>query len=459
TGKTDAVAKVAEEVAGAAINLSRKGLADLPADLTGLKVLDRVDHNVPLNKDGSIAEDTRIVASLPTIMEFLKRNAKLTLMTHLGDPYKLKNGKMGKLTSTKIVAERLQKLINKVPGFENIEVIHTQMIAGKDVVKLRNELKPNQILYLENVRFNPAETGKDAKLNLETGLYEQVKLPKEIVEAHAQEMAKLGDIFVMDGFGSAHRGHVSVSGMAKHIQGSKVAGTLMENEVTQLAKLLDNPKRPFVSIIGGAKIEDKTEVADSLIDQLQKGDSLAIVGGMANTFILAQGGKVGNSLCEPKQVEFVKGLIDKAKEKGVNLIIGKDAVAADKFSNDAKTMIVSSDNIPEGWQALDAGPESLEEIGKALKNAKTILWNGPAGVFEMSSFTKGTDEIAKMVASATKNNGAVSVLGGGDTITAIGKVEGISPKDYTHVSTGGGASLEMIAKKGDLPGIRALDEK
>jgi phosphoglycerate kinase len=180
---------------------------------------------------------------------------------------------------------------------------------------------------------------------------------------------------------------------------------------------------------------------------------------MANTFILANGGKVGDSLCEPKQVDFVKGLIKKAQDKGLNLIVGKDAVAADKFSNDAKTMVIPSGEIPDGWQALDAGPETIKEIGKALKGAKTILWNGPAGVFEMSSFTKGTDEIAKMVADATKNNGAVSILGGGDTITAIGKVEGISPEDYTHVSTGGGASLKMIAERGDIPGIRALDEK
>jgi len=456
--------------------------------LTGKRVLVRVDHNVPLNKDGSISDDTRIVASLKTIKELLGRNAKVTLMTHIGDPYKLKKGQMGKLTSTKIVAERLQELLRKELGFESTEVVHTQQIVGDNVVKLRDQLNSNQILYLENVRFNPAETGKGAEFDPASGLYKQVKLSKDEVKAHAQEMAKLGDIFVMDGFGSAHRAHASVSGVAEHVQGPKVQGTLMQEEVTQLAKLLDNPKRPFVALIGGAKLEDKIEVTKSLTEQLTKGDSIIITGGMSHTFTLAKAEReglinitdeslsteqkeeiaksfIGSSIKELDKVAVAKEILERAEEKGIKLILPKDAVAVDmpvfdfEVMKNAKTRTVSSDKIPAGWQGLDVGPETLKEYAETLKGAHTILWNGPAGVFEEQKFAKGTEAIANMVARATKDNDAVSILGGGDTITALGKIENLSNTDFTHVSTGGGASLEMIAERGNLPGVRAMDIK
>lgn len=439
----------ASEVAKAAINLSRKTIQDLPFDLTGRRVFLKVDHNLPAG------DNSRMVASLPTIKELLDRGAKIIIGTHIGDPYKLKDGKMGKKVSTKENSEMLQGLLRQEKGLENVEVIHSPEITGSNVVKQSNDLKKGQILYLENLRFHPAETGKDAIFDVDTQSYKSVKLPQSIIDLHSENLAALADIYVNDAFGAAHRPHASVTGITKFIQGPKVAGLLMDKEIKYLAKAIENPERPLVAIIGGSKVSSKITVLDKLIDKV---NTLIVGGGMAHTFTLAQGGKVGKSLVEADQVELANNIIARAKEKGVKLVLPSDAVAAGAFSNDAHTIIVGADKIPDEMMGLDIGPKSVKEINKALQGAKTILWNGPVGVFEMPKFATGTNEIAKEVANVTEINKAESILGGGDTIASV-KLSGIPESRFTHMSTGGGASLEMLEKDGDLPGIRSLDEK
>lgn len=439
----------ASEAAKAAINLSRKTIQDLPLDLTGMRVFLKVDHNLPAG------DNTRMVASLPTIKELLQRNAKIIIGTHIGDPYKLKDGKMGKKVSTKENAEMLQELLRQENRFKNVEVIHTPNITGDDVVKQSYDLKKGQILYLENLRFHPSETGKDAIFDVDTQSYKSIKLPQSIIDLHSERLAALADIYVNDAFGAAHRPHASVTGITKFIQGPKVAGLLMDKEIKYLAKPIENPVRPLVAIIGGSKVSSKITVLDKLIDKV---NTLIVGGGMAHTFTLAKGGKVGKSLVEADQVELANKIIAKAKEKGVKLVLPTDAIAADAFSNDAHTIIVGADKIPEGMMGLDIGTKSVEEMKEALKGAKTILWNGPVGVFELPKFATGTNEIAKEVANVTERNKAESILGGGDTVASI-KLSGIPEDKFTHISTGGGASLEMLEKNGDLPGIRSLDEK
>ncbi len=448
------IGSVANKAADEVINLSKKTLSDLPQDLSNHRVFVRVDHNVPFEKDGTISDDTRIRATLNTIEELIKRKAKIVLATHIGDPNNIKKGQKEKEISTKVVAERLQELLNQKQGLENIKVIHTPKITGDDVIQQTHNLKPNEILYLENVRFNPAETGKVAVKNAD-GLYESVKVSPEEIDTYAKDLAKLGDIYVNDAFGAAHRDHVSTSKIAKYIPGAKVAGLLMQKEIDNLGQLLQNPERPFVAIIGGSKVSSKLEVLNTLVDKV---DKLVIGGGMAHTFTLAKGGKIGQSLVELDQVDAAKAIIAKAKEKGVELILPVDTLIADKFADDALTKVVEVGHIPDTWQGLDIGPKSIEMVKSALGNAKTILWNGPVGVFEMPSFSKGTNSIAEAIADVTKNNKAKSILGGGDTLSAIAK-SGIPEDSFSHISTGGGASLEMIEKNGKLPGILKLDNK
>jgi len=439
----------ASEAAKSAISLSRKTIKDLPLNLDFKRVFLKVDHNLPAG------DNTRMVATLPTIKELLLRNAKLVIGTHIGDPFKLKDGQMGKKVSTKANAEMLQELLRKEKGFENVEVIHSPKVTGLAVEEATRRLKPRQILYLENLRFNPAETGKNAVETEQKGIFQSVKVSEVEKDAHARDLANLADIYVNDAFGAAHRDHASVSGITKHIQGPKVAGLLMNNEIKELEKALKSPKEGFVAIVGGSKVSSKIPILSKLLDKVQ---TLIVGGGMAHTFTAAEGGKIGKSLVEKEHFDAVRKIQEKAQEKGVKLVLPTDAVGAIEFKNDTITRVVEADNIPDGMMGLDIGPKSIKAITDALKGAKTILWNGPVGVFEMERFSKGTKAVGEAVANVTAGNKAISIIGGGDTGKAI-KQLGLPADKFTHISTGGGASLEMIEKEGNLPGISTLDIK
>lgn len=447
-------------------SLTKKTIMDLPKDLSGQRVFLRVDHNVSFKPGTSIIEsDTRIRRSLDTIIELIKRNAKIIIGTHMGDPYKVVNDKPGKFVSTNIVAERLAELL-KERGI-NTSIKHIPEAIGENAVAESKALKNGDILYLENLRRDPAETGstaivKDGKLVSETDSTAILKdeewvskeLPKDKMDAYAQELAKLGDHYVNDGFGAAHRAHASTSLIANYIPGQKVAGLLMNQEYTELSKLINNPKRPFVAMIGGSKVSDKIKIMDNLISNvLKKGDTLVIGGGMSYTFTLAKGGEIGKSLSQPGMIETAQAIMKKAKEKGIELILPVDNVVADRFSNDANAKIVSSMKIPNGYEGLDIGPKTVEKIKEALDKSKTVFWNGPLGVYEFPNFANGTNSIGQHLVKITKENSAYTVVGGGDASTAMKKA-GI--KGFSYDCTGGGASLEFMEGK-ELPGIKLLD--
>lgn len=398
--------------------MMKKSIMDLK-DVQGKKALVRVDINVPLNDKMEVTDDTRIVAILPTIKKLKELGMKIILMAHLGRPKGEKNPNF----SLAPAAKRLSELLGE-------DVVFLSDCIGKDVEKAVNNLKDGQVALLENVRFYPEETKNDPEF--------------------AAKLAKLGDIYVNDAFGAAHRAHCSTAGVAKLLPVA-VSGLLMEKELKALGGLLQNPARPFTAIVGGAKISSKIGVLENLLDKV---DNLIVGGGMAYTFIKANGGKIGNSICEDDQMEIAKVIEKKAKEKGVNLIMAVDVLIADDFSENAKTGYTAVDEIPDGFEGVDAGEKTIKLFSDVIKNSKTILWNGPVGAFEIEKFTKGTKEIAKAVYEATKN-GAVSVLGGGDTVAAAKKY-GYTNSDFTHISTGGGASLEFIEGK-VLPGVDALN--
>lgn len=397
----------------------KKSIMDLK-DVQGKKALVRVDINVPLNDKMEVTDDTRIVAILPTIKKLKELGVKIILMAHLGRPKGEKNPDF----SLAPAAKRLSELLGE-------EVVFLSDCIGEDVENAVNNLKDGQVALLENVRFYPEETKNDPEF--------------------AAKLAKLGDIYVNDAFGAAHRAHCSTAGVAKLLP-IAVSGLLMEKELKALGGLLQNPARPFTAIVGGAKISSKIGVLENLLDKV---DNLIVGGGMAYTFIKANGGKIGNSICEDDQMEVAKVIEKKAKEKGVNLIMAVDVLIADDFSENAKTGYRAVDEIPDGYEGVDAGEKTIKLFSDVIKNSKTILWNGPVGAFEIEKFTTGTKEIAKAVYEATKN-GAVSVLGGGDTVAAAKKY-GYTNNDFTHISTGGGASLEFIEGKA-LPGVEALND-
>ncbi len=386
-------------------------------DLAGKRVLIRVDYNVPL--DGStITDDTRIRASMPTLQYILEQKPRaIILMSHLGRP---KDGPDPKF-SLKPVAPALAELIGQEVKFAEEAVGQ----VAEDAVK---NLPEGGVLLLENTRFYKGEEKNDLEL--------------------AKKLAALGDVFVMDAFGSAHRAHSSTVGVTEFLPA--VAGFLMEKEIDYLGSALENPKRPFVAILGGAKVSDKIEVIEAL---LTKVDALLIGGGMANTFFKAQGYAVGNSLAETDAVETAKSLLQKSSGK---LVLPVDVVLGDNFSNEANTQTIDvSAGVPDGWAIYDIGPKSIELFQQKLDGAKTIVWNGPMGVFEMSSFAAGTNAIAQVLADATKQ-GAISIIGGGDSVAAVENA-GLADQ-ITHISTGGGASLEMLEGK-TLPGVAALKDK
>ena len=417
--------------------MNKKTLNDV--ELAGKRVIMRVDFNVPI-KEGVISDDTRIQKALPSIRYILDHGASLVLMSHLGRP---KEKGYEADFSLKPVGEHLAKLLGKPVAFA------PDCLAADDQVAA---LKPGEVLLLENTRFYKQEQAKVKKAEGMTD--DEVKAKKaELKEKQkemAQKLASYGDIFVNDAFGTAHRAHASTAVICKYIPVS-VAGFLMEKEIQYLGNAVENPVRPFVAILGGAKVSDKLAVVNNLLDKV---DTLIIGGGMAYTFLKAQGHDVGASLCEPDQLDYAREMIALAKERGVQFLLPVDSVAADKFDAEANTQVVGED-VPDGWMGLDIGPKSIELFSNAVKAAKTVVWNGPMGCFEMAKFAAGTFGVCDAVATV-KANGGVSIIGGGDSVSAVKKSG--KAAEMSHVSTGGGASLEYLEGK-VLPGVAALDVK
>jgi 3-phosphoglycerate kinase len=402
------------------IFLAKKTIADVPdKELKGKRIFVRCDFNVPLDENQNITSDKRIKASLPTIKYLMEKGAKLILASHLGRP----KGEVKKELSLAPVQKRLSELLGK-------PVKMAPDCVGDEVKKAVSELKEGEVLLLENLRFHKEEEKNDPKF--------------------AKELASLAEIYVSDAFGTVHRAHASTEGIAHDLPA--YAGFLIEKELKFLGEALANPKRPFVAIIGGAKVSGKLEVLKSLLDKV---DTLMVGGGMAYTFFKARGVGVGKSIVEEDLIKEAKEILKAAIDKEVPFLLPLDHVVADKFAEDANTEVVPRTTIPEGWQGMDIGPDTVKKFSNALKGAKTIVWNGPMGVFEMDKFAKGTIEIAKAVAAETAK-GAISIIGGGDSASAVKKA-GLADK-MTHISTGGGASLEFLEGK-VLPGIAVLQDK
>lgn len=399
--------------------MSKKTLANLSAtDLSGKRAFVRVDFNVPVDDAGNITDDTRIRAALPTIQDLVQKGAKVILASHFGRP----KGVDEKLRLTP-VAKRLSELLGQ-------EVVKTDDCIGDEVAAKVEALQNGQVLLLENVRFYKEEEKNDPEF--------------------AKKLAANADLYVNDAFGTAHRAHASTEGVTQFLSPC-VAGYLLEKELQYLQRAIESPQRPLAAIIGGSKVSSKIGVIETL---LEKCDKLIIGGGMIFTFYKARGLSVGKSLVEEDKLELAKSLEAKAKEKGVTFLLPTDVVVADNFAADANSQTVSIENIPDGWMGLDIGPDSVKLFQEALADCKTVVWNGPMGVFEFDKFAVGTEAIARTLADLSKN-GATTIIGGGDSVAAVEKV-GLADQ-MSHISTGGGASLELLEGK-VLPGIAALDE-
>jgi phosphoglycerate kinase len=393
--------------------MNKKSVRDV--EVAGKRVFVRVDFNVPL-ENGKITDDTRIKETLPTVKYLIEQGARVILASHLGRP----KGQVVEEMRLTPVAKRLSELLGK-------PVAKADVAIGAEAKEKAEQLKDGEVLLLENVRFYPGEEKNDPEL--------------------AKAFAELAELYVNDAFGAAHRAHASTEGIAHHLPA--VSGLLMEKELDVLGKALTNPERPFTAIIGGAKVKDKIDVINNL---LNLADNIIIGGGLAYTFLKAQGNEVGNSLVDNEKIDLALGFINKAKEKGVNFLLPKDIIAADDFSNTANTKVVSVNEIPADWQGLDIGPETRKLYAETIKNSKLVVWNGPMGVFEMDLFAEGT----KAVAQACAETGAYTIIGGGDSAAAVEKFKMADKMD--HISTGGGASLEFMEGKA-LPGVVALQDK
>ena len=394
--------------------MSKKTIRDI--DLKGKRVFVRCDFNVPMDENKNITDNRRIVSAIPTIKYLIDQGCKIVLSSHLGRP----KGEFKKDFSLAPVAVELSKQLGQ-------EVLMAKDVIGEDAKRLSENLQPGQVMLLENVRFHKEETDNDPEF--------------------AKKLASYGEIFVNDAFGTAHRAHASTEGVAHYIPA--VSGFLIEKELKFLGEALENPERPFVSILGGSKVSDKIAVIDSL---LEKVNVLLIGGGMAYTFFKALGYSVGNSICEDDKIDLAKELMEKAKAKNVKMLLPVDNKLGKEFSANTETMIVDRDSIPDGWEGLDIGPKTIELYSEELRKAKTIIWNGTVGVAEFDLFATGTNELAKVLAESD----ATTIIGGGDTAAAVQKA-GLADK-MTHVSTGGGASLEFLEGK-KLPGIECLMDK
>lgn len=397
------------------MNYNKKTVLDI--DVRNKKILLRCDFNVPQDKEtGAITSDKRIVAALPTIQYLLRNDASVIACSHLGKP---KGGPDGKL-SLAPVAKRLSELLNQ-------SVIFARDVVGEDALAKAKNLKPGQIMLLENTRFEPGETKNDPAL--------------------AKRLASMADIFVSDAFGSVHRAHASTVGVADYLPA--VSGLLVARELQAMGRALDNPKHPFAAVLGGAKVSDKIGVINNL---LEKADTIIIGGGMAYTFIRAQGGKIGRSLCEEDKLDFAREMIEKARAKHVRFLLPTDTLAAAEFSADANPVIVPAGNIDQNLMGMDIGPRTVETFCSAVRGAGTVVWNGPMGVFEFPAFAGGTRAMARALAES----GAVTIVGGGDSAAAVEQL-GFADK-MTHISTGGGASLEFLEGR-ELPGVACLLDK
>ena len=399
------------------MGLNKKSVDDI--NVKGLKVLCRCDFNVPL-KDGKITDENRLVAALPTIKKLIADGGKVILCSHLG---KVKTEEDYTTKTLAPVAARLSELLG-----QEVKFAADREVVGPNAKAAVEAMKDGDVILLENTRYRAEETKNG--------------------DEFSKELASLCDVFVNDAFGTAHRAHCSNVGVTKYVD-TAVVGYLMQKEIDFLGNAVNNPERPFVAILGGAKVSSKISVIENLIDKV---DTLIIGGGMSYTFSKAQGGTVGKSLLEEDYCEYALNMIQKAKDKGVKLLLPVDNVIADDFSNDANIKVVKAGEIPEGWEGLDIGPETIKIYADAVKDAKTVVWNGPMGAFEMPNFAKGTEEVAKALAETD----AVTIIGGGDSAAAVNQL-GYGDK-MTHISTGGGASLEFLEGK-ELPGVAAANDK
>ena len=414
-------------------------------NFAGKKAIVRVDFNVPLDEKGNITDDTRIRGALPTLKKVLASGGSLIMVSHMGKPKNRMEAFVNKV-EPKLSLKQIVKTVSDELGVE-VKFAPDCMHADAEVAAL----KPGEALLLENLRYYSEEIGKVTGLT--KGTPEFAAAQKDLTARQAEfakKLASYGDCYINDAFGTAHRRHASTAVIAEYFAPeNRMLGYLMEKEVKAVNAVLGNIKRPFTAIMGGSKVSTKIGIIENLLGKV---DNLILCGGMTYTFAKAQGGKIGNSICEDDKLDVALDVIKKAKENGVNLILGTDCIAADSFSNDAKTQICDAHNIPDGWQGLDAGPETRKAFAKAIEGAKTILWNGPAGVFEFDNFTGGSKAIADAVADATAK-GAFSLLGGGDSVACIHKF-GMADK-VSYISTGGGALLEAIEGK-VLPGVAAV---
>ena len=408
-------------------------------NFAGKKAIVRVDFNVPLDENGNVTDDTRIRGALPTLKKILADGGSVIMMSHMGKPKGKVNPKLSLSQIVKNVSEHLGVDVKFAPDCAN---------ADKEAAAL----KPGEALLLENLRFYPEEEGKPVGIDKTDPTYDEAKKEmKTRQQAFAKKLASYADCYVMDAFGTAHRKHASTAVIDEYFdKDHKMLGYLMEKEVTAVDNVLSNIKRPFTAIMGGSKVSTKIGIIENLLGKV---DNLILCGGMTYTFAKAQGGKIGKSICEDDKLDVALDVIKKAKENGVNLVLGTDCIAADDFSNDAHTQVCPSNDIPDGWEGLDAGPETRKAFAEAIKGAKTILWNGPAGVFEFDNFIGGSKAIADAIAEATAN-GAFSLIGGGDSVACINKF-GMADK-VSYISTGGGALLEAIEGK-TLPGVAAIE--
>ncbi len=407
-------------------------------NFAGKKAIVRVDFNVPLDENGNITDDTRIRGALPTLKHILAQGGALIIMSHMGKP----KGKVVAKYSLKQIVDAVSKALG------------TPVQFAPDCANAKAQadaLKPGEVLMLENLRFYPEEEGKPVDIDKTDPAYDEAaKEMKARQKEFAKTLASYADCYVNDAFGTAHRKHASTAVIADYFDAdNKMLGYLMEKEVAAVNNILHNIKHPFTAIMGGSKVSTKIGIIENLMDKV---DNLILCGGMTYTFAKAQGGKIGNSICEDDKLDLALDIIAKAKAKGVNLVLGTDSIIADSFSNDANTKVCPSNDIPDGWEGMDAGPESRKAFAKAIEGAKTILWNGPAGVFEFDNFTGGSKAIAEAIAKAT-DEGAYSLIGGGDSVACVNKF-GMADR-VSYISTGGGALLEAIEGK-VLPGVAAI---
>ena len=407
-------------------------------NFSGKKAIVRVDFNVPLDENGKITDDTRIRGALPTLKKILEDGGSLIIMSHMGKPKGKVNPKFSLSQIKDDVAKALGRDVKFAPDCAN-------------AAEAAASLQPGEVLLLENLRFYPEEEGKPVGIDKEDPAYGDAKKEmKERQKKFAETLASYADVYVNDAFGTAHRKHASTAVIADSFSADdKMLGYLMEKEVQAVDNILSDIKRPFTAIMGGSKVSTKIGIIENLMDKV---DNLILCGGMTYTFAKAQGGKIGLSICEDDKLDLALDIMKKAKEKGVNLVLGTDCVAGDAFSNDANTQVVSCMDIPEGWEGMDAGPDTRKSFADVIKSAKTILWNGPAGVFEFDNFSAGSRAIAEAIVEAT-NNGAFSLVGGGDSVACVNKF-GMADQ-VSYVSTGGGALLEAIEGK-ILPGRAAI---